>query len=169
MIAGTARGFRDILPKEALARERISATVRDCFAEHGYLPVETPLLEDRAALERGGRIKNTPFQLFDADGNLLMLRPDLTLPVARLVAGHVRAEELPARFRYNAPVVREQQSLRGQPRQFTQLGVELVGTDGAAAEVEVVRLLAEALATLEVPAWRLVFGSVTPLTALLSN
>ena len=91
MIAGTARGFRDILPKEALARERISATVRDCFAEHGYLPVETPLLEDRAALERGGRIKNTPFQLFDADGNLLMLRPDLTLPVARLVAGHVRA------------------------------------------------------------------------------
>ena len=169
MIAGTARGFRDILPKEALARERISATVRDCFAEHGYLPVETPLLEDRAALERGGRIKNTPFQLFDADGNLLMLRPDLTLPVARLVAGHVRAEKLPARFRYNAPVVREQQSLRGQPRQFTQLGVELVGTDGAAAEVEVVRLLAEALATLEVPAWRLVFGSVTPLTALLSN
>lgn len=169
MIAGTARGFRDILPKEALARERISATVRDCFAEHGYLPVETPLLEDRAALERGGRIKNTPFQLFDADGNLLMLRPDLTLPVARLVAGHVRAEELPARFRYNAPVVREQQSLRGQPRQFTQLGVELVGTDGAAAEVEVVRLLAEALATLEVPAWRVVFGSVTPLTALLAN
>ena len=169
MIAGTARGFRDILPKEALARERICATVRDCFADHGYLPVETPLLEDRASLERGGRIKNTPFQLFDADGNLLMLRPDLTLPVARLVAGHIRDEELPARFRYNAPVVREQQSLRGQPRQFTQLGIELVGTDGAASEVEVVSLLAEVMETLEVPAWRLVFGSVTPLTGLLSN
>lgn len=169
MIAGTARGFRDILPKEALARERICATVRDCFADHGYLPVETPLLEDRSSLERGGRIKNTPFQLFDADGNLLMLRPDLTLPVARLVAGHIRDEELPARFRYNAPVVREQQSLRGQPRQFTQLGVELVGTDGAASEVEVVSLLAEVMETLEVPAWRLVFGSVTPLTGLLSN
>ena len=169
MIAGTARGFRDILPKEALARERICATVRDCFVDHGYLPVETPLLEDRASLERGGRIKNTPFQLFDADGNLLMLRPDLTLPVARLVAGHIRDEELPARFRYNAPVVREQQSLRGQPRQFTQLGIELVGTDGAASEVEVVSLLAEVMETLEVPAWRLVFGSVTPLTGLLSN
>ncbi len=167
MIAGTARGFRDILPKEALARERICATVRDCFSEHGYLPVETPLLEDRATLERGGRIKNTPFQLFDADGNLLMLRPDLTLPIARLVAGHIAQDELPARFRYSAPVVREQQSLRGQPRQFTQLGVELVGADGAASEVEVVRLLAEVLAALEVPAWRVTFGSVTPLTALL--
>ncbi|MEQ2637757.1 ATP phosphoribosyltransferase [Paratractidigestivibacter faecalis] len=169
MIAGTARGFRDILPQEALARERITNEVRECFSAHGYLPVETPLLEDRAALERGGRLKDSPFQLFDTDGTLLVLRPDLTLPVARLVAGRVDAGGLPARFRYVAPVVREEPSLRGQPRQFTQLGVELVGTDGAAAEVEVVDLLAEALAKLSVPAWRVVFGSVTPLTALLSN
>ncbi|MDM8270613.1 ATP phosphoribosyltransferase [Thermophilibacter provencensis] len=167
MRAGTPRGFRDILPQEALARERITDVVRSCFSSHGYLPVETPLLEDRAVLERGGRIKDSPFQLFDADGTLLMLRPDLTLPVARLVAGRVGAGDLPARFRYSAPVVREEQSLRGQPRQFTQLGVELVGEDGAAAEVEVVRLLAEALTALEVPDWRIVFGSVTPLTALL--
>ena len=169
MIAGTARGFRDILPQEALARERITNEVRECFSAHGYLPVETPLLEDRAVLERGGRLKDSPFQLFDTDGTLLVLRPDLTLPVARLVAGRVDAGGLPARFRYVAPVVREEPSLRGQPRQFTQLGVELVGTDGAAAEVEVVDLLAEALAKLGVPAWRVVFGSVTPLTALLSN
>ena len=169
MRAGTPRGFRDILPQEALARERITDVVRSCFSSHGYLPVETPLLEDRAVLERGGRIKDSPFQLFDADGTLLMLRPDLTLPVARLVAGRVGAGDLPARFRYSAPVVREEQSLRGQPRQFTQLGVELVGEDGAAAEVEVVRLLAEALTALEVPDWRIVFGSVTPLTALLES
>ena len=169
VIAGTARGFRDILPQEALARERITNEVRECFSAHGYLPVETPLLEDRAALERGGRLKDSPFQLFDTDGTLLVLRPDLTLPVARLVAGRVDAGSLPARFRYAAPVVREGPSLRGQPRQFTQLGVELVGTDGAAAEVEVVDLLAEVLAKLGVPDWRVVFGSVTPLTALLAN
>ncbi|WP_273396016.1 ATP phosphoribosyltransferase [Thermophilibacter mediterraneus] len=167
MIAGTPRGFRDILPREALARERISATVRACFSARGYLPVETPLLEDRSAIERGARVRDSAFQLFDTDGTLLMLRPDLTLPVARLVAGRVGAGQLPARFRYSAPVVREEPSLRGQPRQFTQLGVELVGEDGAAAEVEVVRLLAEALGALEVPAWRIVFGSVRPLTALL--
>ena len=167
MIARTPRGFRDILPREALARERITAVVRERFSVAGYLPVETPLLEDRSVLERGARIKDSAFQLFDSDGTLLMLRPDLTLPVARLVAGRVGAGELPARFRYEAPVVREEPSLRGQPRQFTQLGVELVGEDGATAEVEVVRLLGDALAALEVPAWRIVFGSVTPLKALL--
>ncbi|MBM6774892.1 ATP phosphoribosyltransferase [Olsenella profusa] len=167
MRTGTPRGFRDILPREALARERITDVVRGCFTAHGYLPVETPLLEDRSALERGSRLRDSPFQLFDVDDSLLVLRPDLTLPVARLVAERVAAGDLPARFRYCAPVVREEPSLRGQPRQFTQLGIELVGADGAASEVEVVRLLAEALGALEVPAWRIVFGSVTPLTALL--
>ena len=166
MIAGTPRGFRDILPREALARERITDVVRECFSSFGYLPVETPLLEDRAALERGGRIKDSAFQLFDSDGSLLMLRPDLTLPVARLVAGRVAAGDLPARFRYSAPVVREEPSLRGQPRQFTQLGVEIVGEDGTRSEAEVVRLLVEVLSTLEVPAWHVVFGSVTPLKSL---
>ena len=167
MRAGTPRGFRDILPREALARERITDTVRACFSGHGYLPVETPLIEDRSTLERAGRIKDSAFQLFDEDGTLLMLRPDLTLPVARLVAGRVAADELPARFRYSAPVVREETSLRGQPRQFTQLGVELVAKEGTESEVEVVRLLAEVLGALEVPAWRIVFGSPVPLTALL--
>ena len=168
MIEGTPRGFRDILPQEALARERISSTVRECFSAHGYLPVETPLLEDRAVLERGCRIQDAPFQLFDSDSNLLVLRPDLTLSIARLVAGRISADELPCRFRYEAPVVREESSLKGQPRQFTQLGVELVGEDGTKAESEVVNLLADALARLGVPAWRIVCGSVSPLTSLLA-
>ena len=167
MTAATPRGFRDILPREALARERITDVVRGCFSEHGYLPVETPLLEERAALERGGRIKDSAFQLFDTDQTLLTLRPDLTLPAARLVAGRMGEADLPVRLRYSAPVVREEPSLRGQPRQFTQLGVELVARDGIASEAEVVRLLAETLERLEVPAWRIVFGSPVPVTALL--
>lgn len=168
MIVGTPSGFRDILPQEALARERITGTVREIFSSHGYLPVETPLLEERDALERAGRIKGAPFQLFDVDGSLLTLRPDLTLPIARMVATRVGAGELPVRLRYAAPVVREESSLKGQPRQFTQLGVELVGEKGAEAEREVVSLLAETLAALDVPAWRIVLGSVTPLKALLA-
>lgn len=56
MAARTPRGFRDILPAEATVRERIRARVADLFRSHGYLPVETPLLEERTELERGGRI-----------------------------------------------------------------------------------------------------------------
>lgn len=170
MLSGTPQGFRDILPKEALARERICDAVRSCFASHGYLPVETPLLEDRHTLEEAGRIKNLPFQLFDAeDDELLVLRPDLTLPIARMAAARFAAGQLPARLRYVAPVVRERASLKGQPRQFTQLGVELIGGDDVKAESEVVSLLGEVLQALHVPAWKIVCGSVSPLKALLQT
>ena len=167
MVQRTPRGFRDILPQEALARERITEAVRSCFSSHGYLPVETPLLEDRTVIETAGRIQDSPFQLFDKDDRLLMLRPDLTLPISRMVASRMVADGLPLRLRYVAPVVREQGALRGQPRQFTQLGVELVGGEGADSEAEVVMLLADALARLGVPDWYVVCGSVAPLTALL--
>lgn len=169
MIQRTPRGFRDILPQEALARERITETVRSCFSSHGYLPVETPILEDRSVIETAGRIQDSPFQLFDKDDRLLMLRPDLTLPIARMVASRIHADQLPARLRYVAPVVREQGALRGQPRQFTQLGVELVGGEGCDSEAEVVMLLADALARLGVPDWYVVCGSVAPLTSLLDS
>ena len=62
-MTATPWGFRDILPEEAQAREEIAQTVRDCFRAHHYLPVETPLLEDKGSLEEGGRIADTPVQV----------------------------------------------------------------------------------------------------------
>ena len=55
----TPRGFRDIMPEEALKRERITRAVSDVLAVHGYLPVETPLLEDRRSLERASSVDDT--------------------------------------------------------------------------------------------------------------
>ena len=180
----TPRGFRDILPAEAAERERITAQVNALFAQAGYLPVETPLLEDRATLERGGRIQDAPFQLIDADDSLLMLRSDLTQPIARLVVGRLLSDSsagltrepaadasplAPIRLRYVAPVVREEESLRGRERQFTQIGVELVRerTRSHAAEAEVVSLLAAALERVGLSDACVVAGSVKPLSALL--
>jgi ATP phosphoribosyltransferase regulatory subunit len=169
MPTGTPRGFRDILPSEALDRERITSKVRSSFSQHGYLPVETPLLEYRDVLERGSRIADSPFQLFDTDDALLVMRPDLTLPIARLVSTRLATAHLPLRLRYEAPVVREESQLRGQPRQFTQLGVELIGNDGLSSEREVVQLLGETLDGLGAAAWRIVCGSVVPMNALLET
>ena len=168
-MVGTPRGFRDILPNEALARERISEQVKACFSQHGYLPVEMPMLEEHAALERGGHVPASPFRLFDSDGGLLVMRPDITLAIARMVATRMTSDQLPLRLRYSAPVVREESTLAGQPRQFTQLGVELVGGQGVEGEVEVVSLLAESLEAPKVPAWTIVCGSVTPLNLLLAK
>ncbi len=163
----TPRGFRDILPDEALLRERISETVRAVFSEAGYLPVEPPLLESREVLERAGRVKGVPFQLFDTDDHLLMLRPEFTLPIARLVATHAALVERPLRLRYAGTVVREQADGTGEPRQFTQMGAELIGGERGVAEAELMNLLAKALGELGIERWTLAVGSVAPMGAIL--
>jgi ATP phosphoribosyltransferase regulatory subunit len=169
MPTGTPWGFRDILPNEALDRERIAAKARACFSQRGYMPVETPLLEYRNVLEQGSQIDDSPFQLFDNDGALLVMRPDLTLPIARLVSTRMSHASLPLRLRYEAPVVREESQLRGQPRQFTQIGVELIGESSSASEQETAGLLGEVLDALGISDWRIACGSVVPLNALLST
>lgn len=169
-MAVTPWGFRDILPEEAATRERIAETVRAVFRTHGYLPVETPLLEDRVTLEAsGGRMADTPFKLFDDDGRVLVVRHDNTLPIVRLVSSRLKQHALPLRLRYEAPVVREQARFAGMARQFTQLGFELVGEGGAAADVEMVALAFEAMDALGVPGCRIVCGSVRPFQALLAR
>ncbi len=164
----TPRGFRDILPEEALLRERISDTVRAVFSEAGYLPVEPPLLESREVLESAGPVKGVPFQLFDTDDHLLMLRPEFTLPIARLVATHAALAERPLRLRYAGTVVREQADGTGEPRQFTQMGAELIGGERGRAEAELMNLLAKALDELGIAEWTLAVGSVAPVDAILS-
>lgn len=165
----TPWGFRDILPEEAQAREEIAQTVAGCFKSHGYLPVETPLLEDKSSLDRGGRITDTPFKLFDDDGRLLVVRPDNTLPIVRLVSTRLRDAALPLRLRYEAPLVRAQPRNSGAARQFTQLGFELIGEGGDAGDVEMVSLVIESLQALGLTSWRIVFGSVRPFMELLAR
>ena len=167
-MTATPWGFRDILPEEAQAREEIALTVKSCFRSHGYLPVETPILEDKAALEEGGRIADTPFKLFDDDGRLLVVRPDNTLPIVRLVSSRMGAQDLPLRLRYEAPVVRENRRGAAGSRQFTQLGFELIGAGDTAGDVEIVSLVAEAVRALGLAGVRIVCGSVRPFKELLA-
>lgn len=165
----TPWGFRDIMPEEAAAREAIADTVKSCFKEGGYLPVETPLLEDKAELEGAGRVADTPFKLFDDDGRLLVVRPDNTLSIVRMVTSRMRSTPLPIRLRYEAPVVRHQARFAGVARQFTQLGFELIGEGGAAGDIEMVSLVAQVMQRLGLPGWRVVCGSARPFMELLGR
>ena len=168
-MTATPWGFRDILPEEAQVREQIADAVKGCLRARGYLPVETPLLEDRRALEDGARPLETPFKLFDDDGRLLVVRSDNTLPIVRMVSSRMDAGSLPLRLRYEAPVVREQPRYAGSSRQFTQLGFELIGQGGTAGDVEIVSTAIEAVRALSLSDCRIVCGSVRPYQALLAR
>ena len=134
----------------------------------GTFPWKLLCLRIGASLSRGARVDDATFQLFDGGGRLLMMRSDLTMPIARMASTRLDPASGPFRLRYVAPVVREQAEFTGRSRQFTQLGIELIGDAGSAADAEVVSLAAEALDAVGVAAWRMVCGSVKPLKELLN-
>ena len=168
-MTATPWGFRDILPEEAQVREHIADTVKGCLRARGYLPVETPLLEDMRALDGAARQLETPFKLFDDDGRLLVVRSDNTLPIVRMVSSRMDAGSLPLRLRYEAPVVREQLRYTGNSRQFTQLGFELIGQGGTPGDAEVVSTAIEAVRALGLADCRIVCSSVRPYQVLLAR
>lgn len=166
----TPSGFRDVLVDEATRRERITAAVRELFAGYGYAPVETPTLEVLDVMRAGGRVPGTPFKFFDSQGELLAMRPDVTLQIARMVATRYANVEEPLRFRYTQRVFRETESdTQAQARELTQIGVECIGEAGPEADAEVVALLAEALARSGVTSFRLALATVGVLRALLAR
>jgi ATP phosphoribosyltransferase regulatory subunit len=145
MIPVTPRGFKDVLPEEARWRENITNKVQAVLSSWGYAPIETPSLEVLEVLEQGGQLSENPFRLFDSDGALLVLRPDVTLPIARMVASRLSPINEPLRFRYVQSVFREGEYLRGQAREFTQIGIESIGLSGETADAEVILILIDAL------------------------
>jgi ATP phosphoribosyltransferase regulatory subunit len=173
MIAVTPRGFRDVLPQEARWREYITTEVQSALSAWGYAPIETPTLEVLEVLQQGGKMSETPFRLFDSDGALLVLRPDVTLPIARMVASRLTSQldslTEPLRFRYVQSVFREEESLRGQAREFTQLGIESIGVSGAASDAEVLLLMVDALKACGLKEFTIAICTVSVLRELLDE
>jgi ATP phosphoribosyltransferase regulatory subunit len=157
-----------VLPKEAAEREVVRSAIARVFSSWGYEPVETPVVEVYETLAAAaGELEGTAFRLFDLDGQLLALRPDVTVPVARLIAARLGDVVGPKRFRYDAQVFREHESLRGQARQFTQVGVELVDASGPAADAEIVAMVVEALRASGLADFSVAVGDVGVLFSLI--
>lgn len=164
----TPSGFRDVLSEEASRREAIQRAVQERFAQRGYEPIETPTLEVFDVMNAGGLIPSTPFKFFDSTGDLLGLRPDVTVQVARMCATRLAGVTAPMRFRYTHRVFREAEgALQATARELTQVGIELVGEEGVAADAEVVGLLADALSLAGVKDYTMAIATVSPVRALL--
>ncbi len=166
----TPRGFRDVLPAEAAQRARLNTAIAAVFSSWGYDPVETPVVEVYDTLEAAaGDLEGTAFRLFDVDGRLLALRPDMTVPIARLVASRMSEDAGVKRLHYASEVFREHESLRGQSRQFTQVGCELIGAGGPAADAEIVAVLVESLAASGLGDFTVAIGDVAVLNAIVGT
>ena len=140
--------MRYYIGAEARLRRTIEDTAMSVFAAWSYEEVITPSVDYYDLFEQGmGHAEaQRGFRFTDNDGRLLALRPDVTSSVARLAATLLSERPRPLRFCYAAPVFRQQpQSHAEWRRENTQLGCELIGTNGHTADLEVLRLAAEIL------------------------
>ena len=139
-------GTRDVLPEEMRELRAISERMRESFERAGYGEVHTPALEYEDVLRLGeATAAGARYRTFDEEGSVLALRSDMTIPIARVVATRYGGVEPPLRFCYFARAWRATERGVGEPREFLQGGIELVGLPGAEGEAEVVALTVEAL------------------------
>jgi ATP phosphoribosyltransferase regulatory subunit len=139
-------GTRDVLPEEMRELRAIGGSLRTAFEEAGYGEVHTPALEYEEVLLRGDeRAAGARYRSFDEQGAVLALRSDMTIPIARVVATRYAGVEPPLRFSYLAHAWRATERGVGEPREFLQAGIELIGVPGADGEAEVVALTVAAL------------------------
>jgi ATP phosphoribosyltransferase regulatory subunit len=105
--------------------------------------------------------------MFDEHGGVLVLRPDMTIPIARVVATRYANAEPPLRFCYTAHAYRGVRPQRGQSREFLQAGVELIGVSGAVGTAEVLGVLCDALNAAGLQNYRVGLGDASLYPSLL--
>jgi ATP phosphoribosyltransferase regulatory subunit len=161
-------GTRDFLPDEMRELRALTERVRAVFEQAGCGEVYTPALEYERTFEYAfGPSTRPAYRMFDEAGNVLVLRSDMTLPIARLVATRYTHAEPPHRLCYFAHAYRGVRPQRGQSREFLQAGVELVGAPAPEGTAEALTILCRALDAAGLKSYRVGLGDASVYPGLL--
>ncbi len=136
-------GTKDVLPGEMKTRRSIENAIISVFDNWGYDEVKTPDFEYVDTFGAAGA--KGDFRFFDRSNNLLVLRNDMTAPIARLTATRLQGGERIKRLCYLANLYRYEEIQAGRQCEFEQAGVEMLGASGAAADAEVIVLAAQGM------------------------
>jgi len=152
-------GTRDVLPDEMRELRAMTERVRAVFEAANYGEVYTPALEYERTHGQDEDGPHPAYRMFDEHGNVLILRTDMTVPIARLVATRFATAEPPLRFSYFAHAYRTVRPQRGHSREFLQAGVELIGSPTPEGTAEVLTVLCDALQAAGLESFRIGLGT----------
>jgi ATP phosphoribosyltransferase regulatory subunit len=177
MVDRIPSGTRDVLPDEMRELRAMTDRIRAVFEHAGYGEVYTPALEYEETFAREDRQPahsvtwaNRPaYRMFDEQGNVLVLRPDMTTPIARLAATRYAHAEPPFRFCYFAHAYRGVRPQRGQSRELLQAGVELIGAAAPEGTAEILGVLCGALDAAGLETYRVGLGDASLYPELLAS
>lgn len=157
----TPEGTRDILFEECIARRKAEECIKEVFISRGYSEVVTPGIEfyDVFTSEHG-LAQERMYKLTDLKGRILTVRPDLTMPIARLAATRLKGHTLPFRLFYNQSVYMINPALTGRSDEVVQAGIELIGAQSKRTDLEVIATACKALEKCGIKDYRLEIGHI---------
>lgn len=163
-------GLRDTLP----ATQQVISHLKEIFHKDlkawGYDFIKTPALEYAETIGRASAIDDGQlFKFLDGEGHPVVLRPDMTTPIARVAASGLKRQPLPLRLAYTAALYRSQQKEGGHPSEFEQTGAELIGDATPFADAEVIALMMTLLRRSGLESIRIAIGHVGIVNTLLFN
>ena len=124
----TLSGFMELPPREQMKMERMMAVLRESYSLYGFTPLDTPVIESaEVLLAKGGGETEKQIYRFNKGDSDLALRFDLTVPLAKYVAGHYGELSFPFRRYQIGKVYRGERAQRGRFREFYQADIDVIG------------------------------------------
>lgn len=154
-------GVKDYLPEAVAKLRMIEQNVLACMRSWGYQEIITPTLEyyDTVGVA-SSTMDSKLFKLLDKKGTTVVLRSDLTAPIARVVSSVLKDHSLPLRLSYHANVFRSIEEEAGRQSEFFQTGVELVGDASSEADAEIIALAIASLKAADIQQFKIALGHV---------
>ena len=139
------KGFRDILPEEALKREKVRQIITETCRKYGFLPLETPTIEYEELVKGDNELDeavSTIYKLKDRAERKLALRYEFTFQLSRLLSENSNIK-LPLRRYQTGSVFRDEPIGVGRYREFTQFDIDVIGDESIKADAEILAVVSE--------------------------
>ena len=143
-------GTETIYIEEAYKHRQANEELGKLFTSWGYLPVETPVFDFFDIYQDFIPALKDIYRLIDREGDLLMLRSDITLFLAKQMGLSLKETDLPVRICYSGTILRHQNREDISKNEFFQTGVELIGKEDSNADLEILMLLNSTFNSLEI-------------------
>ncbi|MBF2672883.1 ATP phosphoribosyltransferase regulatory subunit [Listeria seeligeri] len=149
-------GTRDKLFREAQTAYKIEQQVNQYFGKRGFKRIETPIIEFADVFSSENQADTKMYRFFDEKGRLTVLRPDMTLPIGRVVS--TTGVTLPLKLSYSGKIFRANEDFGGEQNEQTQAGIEIIGYPSIKAEIECILSGIGVLNALEIPNFQIELG-----------
>lgn len=156
----TPQGTRDFIVNECYTRRNLRMQLEDIYRKWGYQEIITPMIEYYDTFRIADMREEEMYKILDASGRILTLRPDMTIPLARVAATKFKDVKGPLRFMHTSNVFKVNEELHGNKNESCDCGVELLGVEEPYGDLEILNCALDALSILQDTRYTLEIGNL---------